>query len=735
MLKVEKLSKYYNKKILDNITFCFKENHIYCISGKSGSGKSTFLSIISGINKNYLGNIYYDNVNIKNIDHFTLKYIGYVYQSYQLFEDLTVLENIEVSLKLLSKDIKNFQRKILFFLKYFNIENLKNTLVKNLSGGQKQRVALIRALINDNKILLLDEPTSALDESNKEKLFSYLNEIKKDKIIILVTHDESLANKCDEILDISNTIKQNESILDHKKLENSKNKIKISFSLKKKVFSYKKIFKSITSYVLSFSLICICMCNIISSFINDVISNSFKDFNNDNKVCIISKSSANDIDFSKKQHSKYEQIYYEGIERTLKEKLKESIKFDYVKYNDSYIIDNHNFIFDNYLSSFKENFVLLIPKAANLFSKENNYIDISYKNKKVSIKIDKIFLSEDLNFYLYCNNISYLNNIFKDEYDIKVEKYIYSPYAEKLCEYFINDNLYNNYLFFLDKINNVILIKNSNYPRINKNQIDDILNKNNIDKIIYSDYTNSYIDFDNGLIYIISNNEAIQVILDESISFNSINISSKYYELTKNDKSIKVSNRYLIINEIISNNQPIIYISSKTFNDLNDKNTVFGCLLYTDDSLKLDDDTLITNSKFIGINDFVVFKYIVYFIMIYGIIITILAYIGINIIFNINFSSKKKDLICLYNLGVDKFTIIKYQLIEPIKILFSSYFSFIISYILIKILICVIYYQISNVLLEISFSISFMLLVLFFSFISIVLPLFIKLSRFFNKIY
>ena len=90
MLKVEKLSKYYNKKILDNITFCFKENHIYCISVKSGSGKSTFLSIISGINKNYLGNIYYDNVNIKNIDHFTLKYIGYVYQSYQLFEDLTV---------------------------------------------------------------------------------------------------------------------------------------------------------------------------------------------------------------------------------------------------------------------------------------------------------------------------------------------------------------------------------------------------------------------------------------------------------------------------------------------------------------------------------------------------------------------------------------------------------------------------------------------------------------------
>ena len=363
-LQIEKLTKYYNNKILDNISYTFYENNIYCIVGNSGSGKSTFLSILAGINKNYLGNIYYNNVNIKNIDHYTLKYIGFVFQHYQLFNDLTTIENIVLPLKLLNKDINNYERKILHLLKYFNILKIKDSLIKDLSGGEKQRVALVRMLVNDNKILLLDEPTSALDKNNSEKLFNYLSSIKQDKIIIIVSHDETLANKCDFKINLSNKDFNVLSKVNPKINKEDKIKIKTPTSLKSKVFSYKKIYKIIFSYVLSFSLICICMCNVISCFINDVINSSFSSLNNNNIVRIVSNNITYDVNFNKKLHSQYDQIYYEGIESNYKIQLKESIKFDYIKYNDSYIIDDTSFIFDNYLSDFKKNIVLCITKGA-----------------------------------------------------------------------------------------------------------------------------------------------------------------------------------------------------------------------------------------------------------------------------------------------------------------------------------------------------------------------------------
>ena len=124
-LQVDKLSKKYNKRVISNFSYIFKEGKIYSITGKSGCGKSTFLNILSGIDNKYTGNIYLNNINIKKMQNYTIKDISYVYQNHQLFDDLTVIENILLPLILTKKDINNIKEKVIRLLKLFNILHLK----------------------------------------------------------------------------------------------------------------------------------------------------------------------------------------------------------------------------------------------------------------------------------------------------------------------------------------------------------------------------------------------------------------------------------------------------------------------------------------------------------------------------------------------------------------------------------------------------------------------------------
>ena len=103
-----------------------------------------------------------------------------------------------------NKNYNQYIYKIKTLLKQFDVSYLINEKVKYMSGGEKQRIAIVKALIKDSNILLFDEPTSALDSYNANLFLTYLNQIKKDKIIIMVTHDINLANKCDEIIDFNN---------------------------------------------------------------------------------------------------------------------------------------------------------------------------------------------------------------------------------------------------------------------------------------------------------------------------------------------------------------------------------------------------------------------------------------------------------------------------------------------------------------------------------------------------
>lgn len=191
MIEIKNLTKSYDKKcILKNINLKINDNEQVSIIGKSGCGKSTLLRCIARLEKIDKGQILIDNENVNNIKKFYNK-VGMVFQSFNLFENMTVLENLiiaPVKLKIQTRDeaIKLAKG----YLKEINLENKINEYPKNLSGGEKQRVAIIRALMEKPKILLLDEPTSSLDPQMKKEVLELISKLKDyNMTIIVVSHE------------------------------------------------------------------------------------------------------------------------------------------------------------------------------------------------------------------------------------------------------------------------------------------------------------------------------------------------------------------------------------------------------------------------------------------------------------------------------------------------------------------------------------------------------------------
>ena len=190
-----------NKKIINNITFNIKKSEKVLLIGKSGSGKS---SIINLINKNISpssGNVYFNKKDInrynqKKLKEYRKKHIATIYQKDDLFDDLSVIDNLE---------LYYYNKDILSLLKKANLLHLKNRFVYSLSGGERQRISIIKTCLANCDVLLCDEITSALDYENAQKIIDFILNIFSDKTIIFISHDKSLFdNKVDRIINIDN---------------------------------------------------------------------------------------------------------------------------------------------------------------------------------------------------------------------------------------------------------------------------------------------------------------------------------------------------------------------------------------------------------------------------------------------------------------------------------------------------------------------------------------------------
>ncbi len=199
MFKVVGLYKNFDEvKVLKNINLEINKGERIVIIGPSGSGKSTFLRCLNGLETVTKGKVYFENKDISKKDgRETLKKCGMVFQSFNLFENQTVLQNITlapIKNKLFDKRIA--KKKAMELLDKIHLKEKANVYPSDLSGGQKQRVAIIRALIMNPDVLLFDEPTSALDAEMIEEVLELMKEVAKTGMtMIVVTHELGFAKE------------------------------------------------------------------------------------------------------------------------------------------------------------------------------------------------------------------------------------------------------------------------------------------------------------------------------------------------------------------------------------------------------------------------------------------------------------------------------------------------------------------------------------------------------------
>lgn len=203
VLSLQNISFSYGKTpVLKDISYEFEKGKIYCIVGKSGAGKTTLLSLLSGLAEPSGGSIVYDGKDISKIDKYTFrsKYIGVVFQSFNLITKYTALENVVLSMDVAGYKTKKKRERALELLWRVGLdEDEANRRVLKLSGGQQQRVAIARALSYDPDIILADEPTGNLDRETQNEIMEILRELANDgKCVILVSHSAEVAAMCDE---------------------------------------------------------------------------------------------------------------------------------------------------------------------------------------------------------------------------------------------------------------------------------------------------------------------------------------------------------------------------------------------------------------------------------------------------------------------------------------------------------------------------------------------------------
>jgi len=211
VIELQNVAKYYEMgdnivKALDGVDIKVKKGDFVAIMGPSGSGKSTGMNLVGSLDLPTQGEIFLDNRNIAHLEESELsqirgKKIGFIFQSFNLIQNLTAKENIMLPMLFQGQDFQEREEKAQELLSLVDLADRGNHYPNQLSGGQQQRVAIARSLANDPEVILADEPTGNLDTKTGENVMQFLTDLnKKGKTIIMVTHDPELAEQHAKII-------------------------------------------------------------------------------------------------------------------------------------------------------------------------------------------------------------------------------------------------------------------------------------------------------------------------------------------------------------------------------------------------------------------------------------------------------------------------------------------------------------------------------------------------------
>lgn len=630
MLKLENITKIYEGKnfkqiALNDVTLAFRNNEFVSILGPSGSGKTTLLNIIGGLDKYTYGNLIIDGVSTRKYkerdwNNYRSKKVGFIFQSYNLINHQTVLSNVLLSLNIAGKPKKESIKLAKKVLKDVGLENYIKKKPKELSGGQMQRVAIARALVTNPDIILCDEPTGALDSQTSIQIMELLKEISKEKLVIMVTHNVTLANKySDRVIALNDgviTYDTSPYEVENCSLKKIKNKRKTmnkftSLSLSFNNLLTKKSRTLLTSFAGSIGIIGIALVLSLSKgtqkYINKIEKNTFSkypisimesyiDYQNmfdkekesckNGSICSINDLTNNVVNDNKiNSISKFSNILkqnYENINNYTLD-INYNYNIDLNIYKDNKMIENSSLYFKEFLnnnSPLLKEYILIYGK---LPEKYNEIVIVTDENGKLPLSLMKtLFINEDIDLSKTIN-ISY-EKIIDSKFKL-VSETSYYIYENDTWQYIKNnrdkindifDKSINLKITGILKLNKDAVISESGFIGYSKkliNYLNDEVNSSNIKKSILENkdinpLTNNLYD----------ENMTYEMLLD-SISINDKNpikidiypkdykskekiksIIKKYNEENSNDKVYYTDYLKVFLNSITSLIKMITYV-------------------------------------------------------------------------------------------------------------------------------------------------------------------------------
>jgi ABC-type lipoprotein export system ATPase subunit/ABC-type antimicrobial peptide transport system permease subunit len=297
MLSVKKLTRKYKNgsdyvKAVDNITTHFNVGEFVFVLGASGSGKSTLLNVLCGLDTDIEGSVIVDGIDTKDFSKkdwaiYRNHYVGFVFQEYNLIGHLKLWENVALPLQFQGISKSDAKIRAIEELERVGLGKMVEKKPNHISGGQAQRVAIARALITNPKVIMADEPTGALDSELGDKIIDYLKEVSKERVVVIVTHDEDLAHKyASRIISLEDGKVKNDTGLNEennmqsKTLDFKRPKMTLGMMFKfakNNVFS--RMFRSIaTAAVVSIGYVAIMLLSFMIFGINNSITDTISSF-------------------------------------------------------------------------------------------------------------------------------------------------------------------------------------------------------------------------------------------------------------------------------------------------------------------------------------------------------------------------------------------------------------------------------------------------------------------------